>query len=414
MSGDGSVVSQTSRVAVPAGFMPMVASFVALAPMATDFYLPVLPQIADSLGASASASQLLITMVLLGMAIGQLIGGPLSDQRGRRGVLLVGLFGFVATTLLSAVAPTIEILIVIRFVSGLTVALSFVIARAAVADVYPGVEAARGFALLGAITGIVPAVVPVVGGLFALWLDWRGVFVAMAMIGLAIALVALVRMPETMPVHLRQTSGVTHGLRDLGACLRSRSFMTYVATIAMAGGMLFAYIASSPFALEGVYGFTPTQFAAVFAVNSLGMFVLALIGRRIVGRTGPARLLWSGQLIALTGSATVLAGLLLGLLPVILVGLFVGLSSVGLIFANSTALGIQASPVRAGSASALLGIAGFLVGGALAPLGGLGGAALGVLMLTFSVLGLVLHRIMGGRTRPVPAPGSPAPGAAHD
>jgi DHA1 family bicyclomycin/chloramphenicol resistance-like MFS transporter len=127
---------------------------------------------------------------------------------------------------------------------------------------------------------------------------------------------------------------------------------------------------------------------------------LALVGRRLVPRYGPARLLWVGQSIAIGGALVVLAGLLLSWLPLVLVGMFAAMSSIGLTFANSTALGIAASPVRAGSASALLGISGFLVGALLAPLGGLGGAALGILMVTFALLGLVVHRIMGGTEHP--------------
>ena len=396
IAADRGVVNQ--RIAVPAGFMALVASFVALAPLSTDFYLPVLPSMSLALDASASQAQLVITAVLLGMALGQLVGGPLSDQRGRRGTLIAGLVGFVLTTALSAVAPSIGTLIAIRFASGLAVALVFVVSRAMVADVYPGIESARAFALLGSITGITPVVAPIIGGLLALAMDWRGIFWVLAGVGVLILVVAWVRVPETMPVHARQLSGVSHGLRDLGACLRSRRFMTYVLTLAMAGGVLFAYISTSPFVLQDGYGLTPTQFSAVFAVNSVGLFAVALVSRRLVGTQGPVRLLWSGQVQAAIGSAIVLAGLLAHLLPVVLVGLLVAVSSVGIIFANSTALGLQASPVRAGSASALLGISGFLVGGLLAPLGGLGSAALGVLMLGFALTGLLVHAFLKPRS----------------
>jgi DHA1 family bicyclomycin/chloramphenicol resistance-like MFS transporter len=300
----------------------------------------------------------------------------------------------VLTSLLSAAAPTMGALVAIRFVSGLAAALAFVVARAMVADVYPGVGAARAYALLGSITGIAPVVAPIAGGLLALVMGWRGIFVVLAGIGAVIGIVAWLRVPETMPAHARQQSGVSHGVRDLVSCLRSRAFMTYVACTAMAGGVLFTYISSSPFVLQEGYGLTPTAYSAVFAMNSVGIFIVALIGRRLVSRLGPARMLWSGQVIAVTGSAIVLAGLLSDLLPIILAGLLIAISSIGLVFANSLALGIRASPVRAGSASALLGISGFLVGGLLAPLGGLGGAAMGMLMLVFAGIGLVLHRAL--------------------
>ena len=401
-----------TRVAVPRAFMAMVGSFVAIAPLSTDFYLPVMPRIATDLHASASQTELVITAVLLGMALGQLVGGPLSDQRGRKGTLVAGLIGFVVTTALSALAPNLAILIVIRLLSGLAVALVFVVSRAMVADVYPGGEAARGFALLGAITGITPVLAPLIGGVLALVMGWRGIFLTLAGIGIVIVVIAVAFLPETMPVHARQRSGVMYGLRDLGACLRSRAFMAYVGTLAAGGGILFGYISNSPFVLEDGFGISTTQFSLVFAVNSIGIFSVAFLGRRVMTRFGPERLLWAGQAQALVGTALALAGLLAHSLPLVLAGLFLAISSGGLVFATSTALGIGHSPVRAGSASALLGIAGFLVGGLLGPLGGLGAVPFGILIVVFASAGLLIHRVVpphGPSVRPAHGPSSGTP-----
>lgn len=368
--------------------------FIALAPLATDFYLPVFPQIATTFGASDATTTLAMTAVLVGLAVGQLIAGPLSDQRGRKPVLIVGLILFAVTTVWSGLAPTIEWFVVARLVSGLGTAAAFVVARAMVADALPPLERARGFALLGSITGITPAVAPIIGGVLALVMGWREIFLVLAGISLVMLVVAIVKTPETMPTDNRQQSGVGHAVRDLGTLLRCRPFMAYVLMLAGSGGMLFAYISSSPFVLEGTYHLTPTAFSLVFAVNSVGIFAMSFVTRALVPRIGADRSLWLGQAQALLGSTITMVGLIAGVLWIVLPGLFIAISSLSPQFANATALGINSSPVRAGSASALLGIAGFLVGGLLAPVSGLGGAAMGITMTVFIVLGMVVHRFM--------------------
>jgi MFS transporter, DHA1 family, multidrug resistance protein len=392
-----SAVPFFARTPIGVRVVPLAALFVALGPLSTDVYLPLLPQVATTFDASDAAATATITAVLLGLAVGQLLGGPMSDQRGRRPVLLVGLALFVVTTALSALAPSMALLIAIRFAAGIAAALSFVVARAMVADSVHALELARGYALLGAITGVAPVVAPIIGGILALFLDWRGVFMSLAAIGVLIFLIAYVKVPETMPVEKRGESGFGSALTDLGSLVKDRSFMSYVLMLACAGGMLFAYIGSSAFVLENGYGLSPTAYGAVFALNSLGIFTMALIGRKLVRRVGPSHLLWSGQWLTLTGSMVTLAALLAHSLPGILMGLFISIAPNTWNFANATAIGFEIAPARAGSASAILGISGFLVGGLLAPLGSLGGAAMGVLMVAFTATALVLHRFMAPR-----------------
>lgn len=389
------------RAAIGPRVVFLSALFTALAPLATDFYLPVFPEIARSFSASDSVMTLAMTAVLVGLAIGQLVAGPLSDQRGRRPVLIVGLIVFIITTVASALAPTIEWFLIARFLSGLGTAAAFVVARAMVADALTPLERPRGFALLGSITGITPAVAPILGGLLALIMGWREIFLVLAGISVVMLLFAVIKTPETMPAEHRQQSGIGHALRDLGTLFVHRRFMTYVLILATTGGMLFAYISSSSFVLEGTFGLSPSMFSIVFAVNSIGIFIMSLVSRALVLRLGPNELLWIGQSQALVGSLITVVGLLISSLPVLLIGLFVAISSLSMQFANASALGINASPVRAGSASALLGIAGFLVGGLMAPVSGLGGAAMGIMMAVFCAIGLAVHRWM---VPPGPAP----------
>ena len=391
-----------SRVVVGPRIVPLAALFVGLGPLSTDVYLPLLPQVARTFSVSDATATATITAVLLGLAVGQLLAGPLSDQRGRRSVLLLGMVLFIITTLLSALAPSILLLIVIRFLAGISAAFGFVIARAMVADALHETELARGYALMGAITAMAPVASPIIGGILAIWLDWRGVFLVLTGIGVLLYLIAYLKVPETLPVAQRTASGVGHALRDLGGLLARRRFMAYVLMLGCAGGMLFSYIGSSSFVLEERFGLSPTVYGGVFALNAFGTFTMALVGRRVVRRTGPDRLLWAGQSGSVLGSVIVLIGLVVGMLPVILLGMFVAIACNTLNFANGMALGFSNAPAGRGSASALLGIASFAVGGALAPVSGLGGPMLGVMMVVFTVLAMVLHATMAPR-HPAPA-----------
>jgi len=383
-----------SRVVIGPRIVPLAALFVGLAPLSTDVNLPLLPQVAGTFGVGGATSALTITAAFMGLAVGQLIAGPLSDQRGRRSVLLTGLILFSVATFLSALAPSIVLLILIRFLAGVCAAFSFVVARAMVADSLHETDLARGYALMGAIFALTPVAAPVIGGTLSIWLAWRGVYIVLAGIGLLLWSIAYVKVPETLKTHERTAVGFRHAASDLVGLLKQRKFMAYVLMLGCTGGMLFSYIASSAFVLEGRFGFTPTAFSAVFALNALGMFVAAVLGRRAVRRFGPDRLLWCGQGAALLGSALVLGGLVSGMLPVILLGFAVAVAMHTWITTNSMALGIEQAPTGRGSASALLGIASFAVGGALGFIGGMGGATLGVMMVLFTVAGLTIHATM--------------------
>ena len=223
---------------------------------------------ARDLDASASAGQLTLTACLVGLAAGQLLAGPISDARGRRRPLLIGLAMYVITSGLCALAPSVLTLIAARFVQGLAGAAGIVIARAIVRDLYSGVEAARVFATLILVNGLAPILAPVLGAQLLHVTDWRGVFVVLSGIGWLLVVAAYRGIPET---NVRRTSG---GLAATGASfralLRDFGFMGNVLAAGFAFGAMFAYIAGSPFVLEDVYDVSPQGFSLIFAVNALG------------------------------------------------------------------------------------------------------------------------------------------------
>jgi MFS transporter, DHA1 family, multidrug resistance protein len=383
----------------------------AFGPLSMDMYLPGLPALTRDFGASASTGQLTLTACMLGIAAGQLFTGPMSDTLGRRKPLLAGLIGYVLASLACAVAPSILTLIVLRFIQGTLGGAGVVIARAIVRDIFSGAEAARVFALLMAIMGVAPVFAPLVGGQVLAITSWRGIFVVLAAIGIPLLLATMVWLPETLPPARRHGGGLRATVRTFGRLLGDRRFMAPASSFALACAVQFAYIAGSSFVLEDVYGVSPQVFSLVFAVNSAGLVAMSQIGRRLVGRYGPATLLRFGLGGVAVGSAAVLVFTLAdaGLAP-LLVSLFVILSFDGMVFPNATAVSLAEQEGALGSASALLGVGQFGTGAVIAPLVGLAGTQnavpMAVLIGTCGIAALVVNLVFAGPVgRPAPAEG---------
>jgi len=382
----------------PRHLVALLAAFTSLVVLTTDVYLPVLPQLGQDLGTSNAAAAATVSAVLVGIAVGQIVIGPLSDAVGRRAPILLGALAYAATHLLSALAPNIVSLLVIRVLAGFATAACIVVARAIVADVYPGSAAARAFATLSAVLAIVPVLAPVAGGLLARVMSWRGMFALLAVVAIVVAAVGWRVLPETLPPERRIPPHLGAVVRDLGAVLRLRRFLAYVAVMAAVGGILFGYIGASSFVLQNSFGLSPQAFSLVFAANSVGIFIVSWSTRHLVGRVGPRRLLFGGQVVAILGAAVLFAGVARTSLPVFLVGLFLAVASIGSVMPTATSLAMAEAPGRAGSASGVMGICQFSVGALASPLAGLGGSpwSLVVVVGVSAVAGLVLRILLLG------------------
>jgi len=382
----------------PRHLVALLAAFTSLVVLTTDVYLPVLPQLGQDLGTSNAAAAATVSAVLVGIAVGQIVIGPLSDAVGRRAPILLGALAYAATHLLSALAPNIVSLLVIRVLAGFATAACIVVARAIVADVYPGSAAARAFATLSAVLAIVPVLAPVAGGLLARVMSWRGMFALLAVVAIVVAAVGWRVLPETLPPERRIPPHLGAVVHDLGAVLGLRRFLAYVAVMAAVGGILFGYIGASSFVLQNSFGLSPQAFSLVFAANSVGIFVVSWSTRHLVGRIGPPRLLFSGQVVAILGAAVLFAGVARTSLPVFLVGLFLAVASIGSVMPTATSLAMAEAPGRAGSASGVMGICQFSVGALASPLAGLGGSpwSLVVVVGVSALAGLVLRILLLG------------------
>ncbi|WP_407940262.1 multidrug effflux MFS transporter [Microlunatus sagamiharensis] len=360
-------------------------------PISLDLYLPALPALATDLRSSTSAAQLSITACLLGLAVGQLVAGPLSDQFGRRKPLVVGLAVYLLASAACAFAPTIEALVALRLVQGLAGAAGIVIARAVARDLYSGRRLVIIFSRLILVNGLAPILAPVIGGQLALVVSWRGIFLVLAAFGVVLLAAGVFGVPESLPPERRRAGGVGDTLRSFGTLLKDRLFVAVVLAAGFAGASMFAYIAGATFVLQRLFGLSAQQFSFAFGANALGIMVFGQVGARLAHRWSPHRVMALGLLLNLLGSAGLAVTVLVGLgLPFLLGSLFVMVSALGLVFPTSTALALADYPDRAGAASSLLGLGQYVMGAVVAPLVGLAGedtaVPLGIVAVACSVV----------------------------
>ncbi|MFI1849812.1 multidrug effflux MFS transporter [Streptomyces sp. NPDC020480] len=350
----------------------------ALPPLSMDMYLPALPEVTGALSSSAATVQLTLTACLAGMALGQLVVGPMSDKWGRRRPLLVGMVIYVVATAICAFAPGVELLIAFRLLQGLAGAAGIVISRAVVRDLYDGAEMARFFSTLMLISGVAPVAGPLLGGQILRITDWRGVFVVLTVVGVLLTLVVWRYLHETLPPEQRHRGGVGQALHTMRGLLADRVFTGYMLAGSFAFAALFAYVSGSAFVVQEIYGASPQTFSLLFGINSIGLVGIGqLNGKVLAGRVSLDAALAVG-LAAITLSAVALCLMAtgvfgdVGLIP-IAAGLFVLMSAMGLVMPNTNTQALMRTKHAAGSASALLGTSSFLVGAIASPLVGIAG-----------------------------------------
>ena len=374
----------------------ILGSLAALGPLSIDMYLPAFPDMSRSFDASASLIQLSLTACMLGMALGQLIVGPLSDVRGRKRPLMVALLAYLLASLACAMAPTIEVLIALRFIQGAAGASGIVISRAIVRDLFDGPELTRFFAALSLVNGTAPILAPVIGGQLLRFGDWRFVFYLLAILSTMMLLAVALRLPETLPLDRRVEGNLTTTLKTFGRLLTDRVFIGYAFAQAFVMGAMFAYISGSPFVLQNIYGASPQQFSFLFGLNGIGIILAAQIAGRLAGRVDSERLMRIS--LTIVASASILLFLALTLtdqLIFVMIPLFFVVSSVGLISTLGFTLAMQNYGATAGSASALLGLLPMLVGSLVSPLVGIMGeqsaVPMGLIIMTLDCLALILY-----------------------
>jgi DHA1 family bicyclomycin/chloramphenicol resistance-like MFS transporter len=381
-----------STGAVPATLVATVIFLTAVAPLATDMYVPAFPRVAAEFGSSASAVQLTLTTFFAGMGLGQLAGGPFSDQRGRRLPLVAGTVLMAVASVACALAPNIAVLMIARFLQGFGGGWAMVIGRAVIVDLAHGSQLVRVLNIVMGIGGVAPIISPLLGAVILQLTGWRMTSWTLAVLGILMTLCALFVVPESLPPERRHSGGLGEFGRAAKDVLSNRRFVGYVVVASSAFIALFAYVATSAFILQNMNGLSPVMYSIVFAANAGGMTIAALVSARMAGRVPTRKVILAGQLVALAAGVAMLAGALWWATPLLItMGSFFALMvAQGLINTNGGALASAEVPRHPGTSSAVLGLVQWTTAGIVAPIAGLGGENTAVPMALLMIGGALL------------------------
>lgn len=343
-----------AQVENPHRLIVLLAALVAFGPLSIDMYLPSLPLIAEDLGAAQADIQLTISSFLVGLFIGMLFYGPLSDKLGRRPLLLGGITLYLLASIACFLAVSAEWLVAARFLQALGAAAASVLARAIVRDLFPLNEAARVLSLMHLVTMIATLIAPLVGGYLILVTGWRALFVVLFIFAALVLLLSAWKIPETHHGSSRGSSFLAV-YKAYGAILLQPVAVGYILCMSLTFAGMFAYITASPFIYIEYFGVAPQTYAWLFSMNIGGIILLVSLNARYVGRFGTQRLLWLGaSLAAGSGLLLVFAGVTgLGGLPLIVIALLGFVSVTGVLGANCMASLLSRFPEQAGAAAGI-------------------------------------------------------------
>ena len=354
----------------------LLAGITAAAPLTIDLYLPAYPQLAAEFGVAETRVQLTLTSCVVGLALGQLILGPVADRVGRRGPVVVGALAWSVASLLAAFAPTLELLVAARFCQGFAAAAGVVAARAVLRDLSSGDALARAMARLFLVLGLVPMLAPALGSVVLVLTSWRGLFVLLAVSGVVLAVVSAALLVETLPAERRRPVAVRALAGTYGRLLVDRTFMAPALAASLSFAGLFAWINGSSFVLQEQFGVSPLGYGLVFALLTAVLVAGSQLSARLTARFGLLPVIRSAPLVAAAAVGVVVVSGLVGTVsPVLLVGgVATAMATIGVMMPASAAYALTGQPpARAGLASGLLGVVQFAVGGLTSPLASIGG-----------------------------------------
>ena len=365
----------------------------AMAPLSTDMYLPSLPEISSSFGISTSMTQLTLTMTMIGMSVGQILGGPVSDRLGRKVPLFMGMVGFTAASLVCAVTENIYVFLAFRFVQGLSGAFGIVIARAVARDVVDGPALMKFMAILMMVNGLAPIASPVAGAQVLRFTSWHGVFEVLVVIGV-LQLIATAFFKETLKKNERVRS-FSEGFVAFAGLIKNRYFFGHCLLQCFFFGAFFSYIAGSVFLFQNIYGVSPQVYSYIFGGIGLGLMCMGMIPAKMAGIVREIDFLKFSLWVPMIGSLFLLGGIWLGApmvytLPV----LFITIVPLSIMGAASVSLALSRCGKNAGSGSALIGFFNMILGGVMMPVTGIAGShtamPMGIIMVVCYMLSLVV------------------------
>ncbi|MDK8642145.1 multidrug effflux MFS transporter [Niallia taxi] len=377
----------------------VLAAFSALGPFTVDMYLSSLPEMMEYFNTSASIIQGSLTASLLGLGVGQLVAGPLSDVHGRRNPLLISMLLYSIVSIICAFSPSVGIFIFLRFVQGFVASAGLVISRAIVRDSYKGVEMVKFMALLTMISNVAPLISPTAGSTVTTFTSWIGVFIFLGFLGLLLTGITVWGIKESLPVEQRVPSNLKEVLKNYGSLLRDRSFMGYALVNGILFSGVFAYVSGTPFIYQNMYGISPQLFSVLFALNGLGIILGSQFVKILAGRMEERSIFKIGLLLAFITTASILIIVLVqGAFFALFLAIFLFAAAIGIIGPVSFTLAMESQGHIAGSAAAVLGSLQFALGAVTSPLVGLAGensaVPFGITIFMTSILAIISYALL--------------------
>ncbi len=351
-------------------FVTFIAIIGAFSSLVNDMYLPTIPTMMREFHTTPSMTQMGISMAMAGMGLGSVLWGSASDRYGRKPILIISLIIFVLSTALSLFSMNITFFIVCRLFQGLGAGGAMVLSTSIPADEYMGRQLAKLMAIMGAVNGVAPALGPVIGGLMADMVGWRGIFIVLLAIGIIMTFWTT-RYQETLPAQRRlQAHSISDYLKAYHSLFTNGRFMIYVTIKAVAIGLLYAYIASAPFIIQTHYRFSAMEFGLIFGGNAIAMGIGSALAPRfkvmkqamIAGCVGMFIFAVAESVVMWTESSFILYEICA--IPMLLFA--------GIIFSSANTLSMEVGRADAGTASAILSVVKYAFAAVISPLVGLG------------------------------------------
>lgn len=384
-------------------FILLLGALTSLIPFTIDMYLPSFPVLAEVFETNASSIQLSLTACLLGLAVGQLAAGALSDVYGRRKPLVISLFVYAAASAACVFAPNIYIFVLLRFLQGFAASAGLVISRAIVRDVSSWAELTRLFALLMVVNNLVPLLAPSVGSGVLMFADWKGIFLTLTILGVVLLLITGVRLPESLPVERRVPSNLKATFSNVASILKDKQFTGYALAQGFLIGGVFAYVSGTPFIYQNIYGVSPQVFSLLFGMNGIGLIAGSYAAGRFSHVFSEKKFLETALYGATLAGAVLLSVVILQEpLWAVAVPIFFFVTSIGIVSTASFTLAMESQSQAAGSASALLGLLPFILGALSAPLVGIAGeetaVPMGLTIFSMCLIALMAYLFLVKKT----------------
>lgn len=376
-------------------FILVLGTLTAFGPICTDLYLPALPSITQAFNSNASLMSLTLTSSFLGLAIGQIIIGPISDAKGRKGPLLISLWIFIISSLLCASTNNLVLFIIYRFFQGLSGAGGLVLSRAIACDIYKGSKLSAFMSLLMVINSIAPIIGPVLGSLIITFFAWHYIFIVLALLGLILLILSTFTIKETLSFKDRKAT-LLKSLKSMLQELLNLKFLYMVLAMGFIMAGFFAYLASSPFIIQKIYNISPLLYSVIFSINALSITFTAQFARRLSPKIGDRKILYIAYVILFVASVVMLFIAFINpknpLFAIITI--LVSVSMVGLTQGPGFALSMEAKKGGFGSASGIFGVVIFIFAAISSSLSSLDGdmsmRPLAIIMFTGVILSLLL------------------------